>query len=351
MKNSKKENLAKTPISYKDAGVDVEAGYKAVDLIKKKVRATFDENVLGDIGAFGGLYSIAGFNMKNPVLVSGTDGVGTKLRLAFLQNKHDTVGIDLVAMSVNDVVCQGARPLFFLDYFACGKLLPESMAEVVGGIADGCRESGCALLGGETAEMPGFYENGEYDLAGFCVGIADRDKLITGKNIVAGDVLIGLRSSGVHSNGFSLVRKVVTEEELKGELGRELLTPTKIYVKSVLALNDEFDIKGVSHITGGGFIENIPRILPNEDLCVKIDLTNYEVPKLFKLLAERTNLDTRGLYNTFNMGTGMVLCVDKKDADKLIKRANELGEEAYYLGEIKKKEDTCLGECRIGFKE
>ena len=348
MKETKAEN--KKAISYKDAGVDVEAGYKAVDLIKKKVRATFDENVLGDIGSFGGLYSIAGFNFKTPVLVSGTDGVGTKLKLALLQNKHDTVGIDLVAMSVNDVICQGAKPLFFLDYFACGKLLPENMAEVVAGIADGCREAGCALLGGETAEMPGFYENGEYDLAGFCVGIADKDKLITGKNIIASDVIIGLASSGVHSNGFSLVRKVVSEEELKGELGSEFLTPTKIYVKSVLTLIEEFEIKGISHITGGGFIENIPRILP-DGLCVKIDLTNYEVPKLFKMLAERTNLDIRGLYNTFNMGTGMVLCVGADIADKVIKRANELGEKAYLLGEVKRKEDSCCVGCRIGFKE
>ncbi|MCL2862148.1 MAG: phosphoribosylformylglycinamidine cyclo-ligase [Firmicutes bacterium] len=342
--------MEKKPISYKDAGVDVEAGYKAVDLIKKKVRATFDENVLGDIGSFGGLYSIANFNFKNPVLVSGTDGVGTKLRLAFMQNKHDTVGIDLVAMSVNDVVCQGAKPLFFLDYFACGKLQPESMAEVVGGIADGCKQANCALLGGETAEMPGFYENGEYDLAGFCVGIADKDKLITGKNIVAGDVLIGLASSGVHSNGFSLVRKVVSEEELKGELGKELLTPTKIYVKTILALINEFEIKGISHITGGGFIENIPRILP-DGLCAKIDLINYEVPKLFKLLTQRTSLDTRGLYNTFNMGTGMVLCVNAKDAEKVIAKANKLGEKAYFLGEVLNKKDTCLADCRIGFKE
>ena len=259
-------------ISYKDSGVDVTRGYKAVELMKKYVKTTYDDNVLGDIGSFGGFYSIAGEKMEEPVLVAGTDGVGTKLRYAMLLGKHDTIGIDAVAMCVNDIVCQGAKPLFFLDYYACGRLYPEAEAEVVKGIAAGCRMAGCALIGGETAEMPGFYPEGEYDLAGFAVGIVDKKKVINGKNIAAGDILLGIKSSGIHSNGYSLVRKLFGDSDkaemekyddrLGGTLAEVLLTPTKIYVRSILSLIEKVPVKGIAHITGGGFIENIPRIFP-----------------------------------------------------------------------------------------
>ena len=266
-------------ISYKDAGVDVERGYKAVELMKKHVKTTYDANVLGDLGSFGGFYSIAGEKMKEPVLVAGTDGVGTKLKYAFVLDKHDTIGIDAVAMCVNDIVCQGARPLFFLDYFATGRLSPETVATVVGGVAEGCRQSGCALIGGETAEMPGFYADGEYDMAGFAVGIVDKAEVINGSGIAAGDVLVGIRSSGIHSNGYSLVRKLFGEDRAELEkfdarlgktLGEALLTPTKIYVRSILSLIQKVKVKGIAHITGGGFIENIPRIFP-EGLGCEID--------------------------------------------------------------------------------
>ena len=338
------------PISYKDAGVDVESGYKAVELIKKHTKSTFNKNVLGDLGSFGGFYSIADEKLKEPVLVSGTDGVGTKLKYAFLSNRHDTIGIDCVAMCVNDIVCQGAKPLFFLDYFATGKLVPEQVEQVVKGIADGCKQSGCALIGGETAEMPGFYGDGEYDLAGFSVGIVDKSKIINGKNIKPGDVLIGLASSGIHSNGFSLVRRLFGEyvealKAIKGEhcsnldatLLDEVLIPTKIYVNTILSLIKDFTIKGIAHITGGGFIENIPRIFPS-GIGAKIDLNAYELPTVFKFLKEKSGLNNKELYNTFNMGIGMVLCVDKKDADAVVKAANKLGEKAYIIGETTKGE-------------
>lgn len=333
-------------IDYKQAGVDVEAGYEAVKLMKRHIKTTFDENVVGDVGSFGGLYSIAGFNMKEPVLVSGTDGVGTKLKLAFALDKHDTVGIDLVAMCANDIICQGAKPLFFLDYMATGKLLPEKAAEIVGGIADGCRQSGCALIGGETAEMPGFYSEGEYDLAGFCVGIVDKSEIIDGKSIKPGDVLIGLKSSGVHSNGFSLVRKLFGDDKealakkydgLEKSIGEELLTPTKLYVEDISKLLGKVKIKGMSHITGGGFIENIPRMLP-DGVCAKIDIASYEVPQIFKTMQEISGLENNKMYNTFNMGIGMVLAVDAKDADKV----QEILPDAVVIGETAEGEGVLL---------
>ncbi len=327
-------------ISYKDAGVDVTAGYKAVELMKKHTKSTFNENVLGDLGSFGGFYSIAGEKLAEPVLVAGTDGVGTKLKYAFIADKHDTIGIDCVAMCVNDVVCQGAKPLLFLDYFAVGKLFPTVAERVVSGVAEGCRQSGCALIGGETAEMPGFYSEGEYDLAGFCVGIADKKKIINGNSIKAGDVLIGLGSSGIHSNGFSLVRKLFGEdkaelEKFNAELGHSLLeealTPTRIYVKTVLSLIEKFEIKGIAHITGGGFIENIPRIFPS-GIGAEIDLKSYELPAVFKLLKKLSGLSNDKIYNTFNMGIGMVLCVDKAIAADVVAAAEKLGEKAHIIG-------------------
>lgn len=328
-------------ISYKDAGVDVTAGYKAVDLIKKHTKTTFDKNVLGDLGSFGGFYSIADAGCSEPILVAGTDGVGTKLKYAFILDKHDTVGIDCVAMCVNDVVCQGAKPLMFLDYLAVGKLYPEMAEKIVAGVAEGCRQSSCALIGGETAEMPGFYQDGEYDLAGFSVGIVSKENIINGQNIKAGDKLVGLASSGIHSNGFSLVRKLLGENKEKltevnpligKTLAEEVLTPTRIYVKTILALMKEFELKGVAHITGGGFIENIPRIFP-KGIGAKIDVKSYPIHPIFELLRQRSGLDNAKLYNTFNMGIGMVICVNAKDADKLVKRAFELGEKAYIIGE------------------
>ena len=337
-------------ISYKDAGVDVTAGYKAVELMKKHTKSTFNENVLGDLGSFGGFYSIAGEKLAEPVLVAGTDGVGTKLRYAFIADKHDTIGIDCVAMCVNDVVCQGAKPLLFLDYFAVGKLFPTVAERVVSGVAEGCRQSGCALIGGETAEMPGFYAEGEYDLAGFCVGIADRKKIINGADIKEGDVLVGLASSGIHSNGFSLVRKLFGEDKktlekvhpaLGHSLLEEALTPTRIYVKTVLTLAEKFDIKGIAHITGGGFIENIPRIFP-KGIGAEIDLDSYKLPAVFALLKELSGLDDGKIYNTFNMGIGMVLCIDKAKAAELVSAANALGEKAYIIGKTVKGEGVTL---------
>ena len=328
-------------ISYKDAGVDVYAGYRAVELMKRHAAGTLDKNVLGDLGSFGGFYSIADEKCKEPVLVSGTDGVGTKLRYAFLANKHDAIGIDCVAMCANDVVCQGAKPLFFLDYLAVGKLDPLQAEKIVAGVADGCRQAGCSLIGGETAEMPGFYKEGEYDLAGFCVGIVDKSMIINGSNIQAGDTLIGLRSSGIHSNGFSLVRKLFSEDvsalnKFEPELGKtyleEVLTPTRIYVKTILALKDKFKLKGIAHITGGGFIENIPRIFPS-GIGAKVKTDAYPLPTVFRLLMEKSGLGKEQLYNTFNMGIGMVLCVDKKDTDAIMQEAELLGETAYIIGE------------------
>lgn len=329
-------------MDYKEAGVDVTAGYKAVELMKKHVGSTFDKNVLGDLGSFGGFYSIADYAAGEPVLVAGTDGVGTKLKYAFAANKHNTVGIDCVAMCVNDVICQGAKPLLFLDYMAVGKLFPDQAEQIVSGVAEGCRQSSCALIGGETAEMPGFYPVGEYDLAGFCVGIVDKKKVINGSSINSGDVLIGLKSSGIHSNGFSLVRKLLGEDRdtLSAHCDRvgkslldEVLTPTRIYVKTVLSLMEKFELKGIAHITGGGFIENIPRIFPKGKGC-EIDVTSYDRLPIFDLLKEKSGLADSKLYNTFNMGIGLVLCVAKEDASGVMKAASALGEHAYEIGRV-----------------
>ncbi len=309
--------------------------------MKKYVKTTYDDNVLGDIGSFGGFYSIAGEKMEEPVLVAGTDGVGTKLRYAMLLGKHDTIGIDAVAMCVNDIVCQGAKPLFFLDYYACGRLYPEAEAEVVKGIAAGCRMAGCALIGGETAEMPGFYPDGEYDLAGFAVGIVDKKKVINGKDIAAGDVLLGIKSSGIHSNGYSLVRKLFGDSDkaemekyddrLGGTLAEVLLTPTKIYVRSILSLIEKVPVKGIAHITGGGFIENIPRIFP-EGIGCEIDKHSYEVPAVFRVMQEKAGISDEQIYNTFNMGIGMVVCVSPENAAAAKKSLEESGEEVVLLG-------------------
>ncbi len=329
--------------SYKAAGVDITAGYKAVELMKQHISRTVTKGAVSAVGGFGGLFvpDIAG--MKKPVLVSGTDGVGTKLKLAFLMNKHDTVGIDCVAMCVNDIICCGAAPMFFLDYIACGKNRPEKIASIVSGIADGCVMSGAALIGGETAEMPGFYPEDEYDLAGFAVGIVDEEKIIDNSKIRPGDVIIALPSSGVHSNGFSLVRKVfdieknditVPCDELNGaSLGETLLTPTKIYVKPVLALMKEVTVRGVSHITGGGFYENIPRSIP-EGLCASVEKNSVRTLPVFDMIAKAGNIPERDMFNTFNMGVGMSLTVDKNDADRALRILRENGEDPYIIGEI-----------------
>jgi phosphoribosylformylglycinamidine cyclo-ligase len=328
--------------SYKNAGVDVTAGYRSVELIKKHVQSTYNEGVLADIGGFGGLFAPNIKDMKKPILVSGTDGVGTKLKLAFLLNKHDTIGQDCVAMCVNDIICCGATPLFFLDYLALGKNVPETVATIVKGVTDGCKLSGCALVGGETAEMPGFYPEDEYDLAGFSVGIVDEEKMVNSKNIKVGDKIVGIKSSGVHSNGFSLVRKVFNinkenlneyKEELNSTLGESLITPTKIYVRPVLKVLEQILVKGISHVTGGGFYENLPRML-REGVSIKIDKTSYEVPAIFKLLQKEGNIPEHDMYNTFNMGIGMALIVDPNDVDKTISILKENGEEAALIGEI-----------------
>ncbi len=338
--------------TYRDAGVDVEAGYEAVKLMKNHVKRTFRPEVMTELGGFGGLFSLDKSKYEQPVLVSGTDGVGTKLKMAFLLNKHDTVGIDCVAMCVNDIVCSGAEPLFFLDYVAVGKNYPEKVAEIVKGVAEGCVMSGCSLIGGETAEMPGFYPLDEYDLAGFAVGIVDKNKIINGTNIKAGDKLIGLPSSGIHSNGYSLVRKLVnpTEkslneyvEKLGCKLGEELIKPTKIYVKTILALLEKFEVKGISHITGGGFIENIPRMIP-EGLRVNIQKGTWPILPIFNLLRDLGNMSDRDIFNTFNMGIGMVLAVDAIKADEIIAYLKSTGEEAYIIGSITEGEagvDIC----------
>lgn len=329
-------------ISYKDAGVDVQRGYDAVSLMKKHVQKTINKNVLGDLGSFGGFYALDKEDCDEPVLVAGTDGVGTKLRYAMLMDKHDTIGIDAVAMCVNDIVCQGAKPLFFLDYIATGRINPEKIADIVGGVSAGCVESNCALIGGETAEMPGFYGEEEYDIAGFAVGIVQKSRVINGSAIKAGDALIGLASSGIHSNGFSLVRRLFGENpsdltrysaELKKSVGEEVLTPTRIYVKTILELVKKYQIKGIAHITGGGFIENIPRMLP-EGLKARINTGSYEILPVFNVLAQLSGLDEAQLYNTFNMGVGMVLAVDSAQADSIVKSACELGEKAYIIGEV-----------------
>ncbi|WP_138295998.1 MULTISPECIES: phosphoribosylformylglycinamidine cyclo-ligase [unclassified Clostridium] len=330
-------------ITYEDAGVSVEAGYEAVRLMKQHVAGTLNENVLGGLGSFGGFYSLAKETMKEPVLVAGTDGVGTKLKYAFIMDKHDTIGIDAVAMCVNDIVCQGARPLFFLDYMASSKTQPQKVADIVKGIAEGCKQSGAAIIGGETAEMPGFYNGDEYDIAGFAVGIVDKEKAISGARVQVGDVLIGLPSSGIHSNGYSLVRKLVGEdrakldeynEELGCTWGEEVLRPTKIYVKEILALIEKADIHGIAHITGGGFIENIPRILP-PSTHADITLGSWPVLPVFNLLQKLGDIPERSIYNTFNMGIGMVLAVPSSHADEILTIAkDELGIEAYRIGVV-----------------
>lgn len=328
--------------SYKAAGVDVTAGYKGVELMKKAVQATYTNAVISDIGGFGGLYAPQIKGMEEPILVSGTDGVGTKLKLAFLMDKHDTIGEDCVAMCANDVICTGASPMFFLDYMALGKNIPEKVATIVAGVAEGCKKANCSLIGGETAEMPGFYPIDEYDLAGFCVGIVDKKKIINNKTIEIGDKVIGLKSSGVHSNGFSLVRKVfdVNKENLNEyveslgcTVGEALLKPTKIYVKPILKLIEQVKVKGISHITGGGFYENMPRML-REGVALKIDKNSYEVPPIFKLIAERGNIPERDMYNTFNMGIGMAVIVPENEVEKSLKILKEAGEEAYLIGEV-----------------
>ena len=336
--------------SYKKAGVDVTAGYKAVELMKSHIAKTMTSGALSGIGGFGGLFELDMTGIKKPVLVSGTDGVGTKLKIAFLINKHNTVGIDCVAMCVNDIICCGAKPQFFLDYIAVGKNYPEKIAEIVSGVAEGCVQSGCALIGGETAEMPGFYPVDEYDLAGFSVGVVDKDKILQPDTQKAGDVLIALKSSGVHSNGFSLVRNVFTVNEqnlarhfsdLGTTLGDCLLTPTKIYVKAVMSLLDEVKVKSISHITGGGFYENIPRSLP-KNLAAKIERNAVQVLPIFDLIARTGNIPERDMFNTFNMGVGMIVSVDKNDADKALQILNASGEEAYILGELVESEEGVI---------
>ena len=332
-------------LTYKDAGVDIDAGNHSVQLIKDCVKATYRPEVLGDLGGFGGLFALQASKYKEPVLVSGTDGVGTKLRLAFMLDKHDTIGQDAVAMCVNDILVQGAEPLFFLDYLAVGKLDPEQVADVVKGVASACRESGCALIGGETAEMNGFYPEGEYDIAGFAVGVAEKSKLITSEKVKEGDILLGLPSSGVHSNGYSLVRKIVFEhkgfkgneyiEELGKTIGEELLTPTRLYPQSCLPLLREFDLHGLVHITGGGFYDNIPRALP-EAFAVEINAETWQVPAIFKLLQQWGNVDWHEMYRTFNMGIGMVLIASVDEAEKIEAFLAARGETVYEIGRVVK---------------
>lgn len=331
--------------AYAAAGVDITAGYKAVELMKAHVAATKTPGVCSDVGGFGGLFELDMTGITKPVLVSGTDGVGTKLKLAFLMDKHDTVGIDCVAMCVNDIICCGAKPLFFLDYIACGKNVPERIADIVKGVADGCIQAGAALIGGETAEMPGFYPEDEYDLAGYSTGVVDKDKIIDNSLMKEGDVIIALPSSGVHSNGFSLVRKVfdveysdikAPVEELGGKsVGETLLTPTKIYVKPVLSLVEKVKVKGISHITGGGFYENIPRSIP-EGLCAKIDLSKVKVLPIFDLIAKKGGISAHDMFNTFNMGVGMSIVVSKEDETLALRTLEEAGEKPYTMGEIVK---------------
>ncbi|MCQ6280532.1 phosphoribosylformylglycinamidine cyclo-ligase [Bacillus sp. EB600] len=329
--------------AYREAGVNIEAGYEAVTRMKKHVQKTVRAGVLGGLGGFGGMFDLSVLNLKEPVLVSGTDGVGTKLMIAFMMDRHDTIGIDAVAMCVNDIVVQGAEPLYFLDYIACGAADPEKIEAIVKGVATGCEQAGCALIGGETAEMPGLYDQNEYDLAGFSVGAAEKSKLITGETIQSGDVLIGLASSGIHSNGYSLVRKVFLTDakwsltkhvdELGCTLGEELLRPTKIYVKPILSALEKFTLKGLAHITGGGFIENIPRMLP-EGVGVKVNENSWPVPPVFKLISTLGKIETKEMYNVFNMGIGMVIAVSKEEAPGLLEHFKQLGEPAYEIGAV-----------------
>lgn len=334
--------------SYAAAGVDITAGYKSVELMKKHIARTKNEGCLDDVGGFGGCFGLNLDGIREPVLVSGTDGVGTKLRIAMLMDKHDTIGIDCVAMCANDIICCGAKPLFFLDYIACGKNIPEKIAEIVGGVAEGCVRSGCALIGGETAEHPGMMAEDDYDLAGYCTGVVDKSKIIDNKTMEVGDVVIALASTGVHSNGFSLVRKVFDIEnadltspvaELGGKgLGETLLTPTKLYVKSVLALLEQVKVKGISHITGGGFYENIPRSIP-AGLGAKIQKSAVKILPIFKLIAETGDISERDMFNTFNMGVGMSIVVSKEDVEKSLEILKANGEDAYVIGEIVKSDN------------
>jgi len=329
--------------TYRDAGVDIDAGDEFVDRIKPLVRSTFRPEVLTDLGGFGGLFGLQVGKYKEPVLVSGTDGVGTKLKIAFMMDKHDTVGIDLVAMCVNDIVVSGAEPLFFLDYFATGKLSVSKAQEVVAGIADGCRQAGCALIGGETAEMPSFYPDGEYDLAGFAVGAVDRWNMIDGRHIVPGDVLVGLASSGLHSNGYSLARRVLFEQakltvasrlsELDGSIGEVLLTPTRIYAKQILALVEQFPIKGIAHITGGGITENLPRVFPKA-LRARITRSAWSVPPIFEVMSRLGQVDREEMYRVFNMGIGLILVVPPDSVSGVLARAAALGDRGWQIGEI-----------------
>ena len=338
-------------LTYKDAGVDTKEGERAVSLMKEHVKKTFNENVLTGLGSFGSLFSLDVAGMKQPVLVSGTDGVGTKLKIAVMMDKHDTVGIDCVAMCVNDVLCQGAKPLFFLDYIATGKVRAEKIADIVKGIADGCSQSGSALVGGETAEMPDFYGEGEYDMAGFSVGIVDKERIITGERIAAGDRIIGIPSSGIHSNGYSLVRKVFFEkmkmgvdeyvDELGQTLGEALLTPTKIYANACGAVLPKFDVKGIVHITGGGFFENIPRILPDDTAAV-IDTDAWQIPPIFTYIEKCGNIDRKEMFSTYNMGIGMMMVVDADDAAGVVEALKAAGENAAVIGEIRQRTDDSV---------
>lgn len=330
-------------LTYKNAGVDVEAGYEAVTLMKEHVKKTHIPGVMGDLGSFGGFFKPDFQGYKDPLLISGTDGVGTKLQLAFMSDKHDTIGIDCVAMCVNDIVCHGAKPLFFLDYIGTGKLNPKKVADIVKGICNGCVEAGCALIGGETAEMPGFYKDEEYDLAGFAVGIVDKHKVINDEKVKAGNIIIGLPSSGIHSNGYSLVRKLFfgvnnfkvdsVFPELSNSLGEELLKPTRIYVKTVLELLKKHEINGIAHITGGGFIENIPRTIP-KGLKARIELGSWPILPIFSLMKDLGNMDDQALYNTFNMGIGLVIIVDKAIANDILETLETMGEKAYIIGDV-----------------
>ena len=332
-------------LSYKDAGVDIDAGNKSVELMKKDVESTFGPEVLTGLGGFGALFQPDLGAYEEPVFVSGADGVGTKLKLAFKLDKHDSIGRDLVAMSVNDILAQGAKPLFFLDYLATGKLDAEKTAQIVRGIAAGCKDAGAALIGGETAEMAGFYQEGEYDLAGFAVGIVDKKKIITGENIKEGDLILGISSDGLHSNGFTLARAALFDRaaydyqaEIKGlenNLGRELLKPTRIYVKPVLKIIDKFEINGIAHITGGGLLENVPRILP-EGLQAVVDKKSWERPKIFDIIKEAGDIEEKEMFRTFNMGIGMVLIINQSDKDELLSEIEKLGEKAQIIGQIKK---------------
>jgi len=338
--------------AYKQAGVDIEAGYEAVNRMKKHVQKTMRQEVLGGLGGFGGMFDLSKFNYKEPVLVSGTDGVGTKLKLAFQMDRHDTIGIDAVAMCVNDIVVQGAEPLFFLDYLAVGKAVPERIEHIVKGVSEGCIQAGCSLIGGETAEMPGMYPEDEYDIAGFAVGIADKSKLVTGQNIQAGDILLGISSNGIHSNGYSLVRKVLLEkggytldqhiDQLGHTLGEELLRPTKIYVKPILNVLKNFEINGMAHITGGGFIENIPRMLP-EGIGAEIDYGSWPIQPIFDLLEETGELKREEMFNIFNMGIGMVLAIKEENLHDIINLLEESDEKVFIIGRTNAGEGVTFG--------